>query len=1388
MSTNPSVELSRARGLRSLAREATIAVVAIAVILAFWPLLGAPARAWSVPAGAVDADELSEIDLALAPRPAGGERLGAAIAWLERVLVPSDLRTLDFSSYYPDLALHLAGSLLLARLAAAMAGAWSFGLAVGLVYATHPVLLATIGDLDGRSRALAALAVMGALAAHVQAGARATGGSAWRALALALAATAALEHAVAALAIGPLWWMWDRVFRPAARAHRALPIAALAIALVGLAHDLATGRAAPPVRLADGPLLFGQVLVLAVRPDRFPVGMDVAPPAWSVGAALPWVVALGLVGGLAHLVRRTDCTSAKIALFGAVWALLGWAGEAGLVARATARLDGTQLAPAVAGLALVALGGLSRAAGSRAGWIVPGAALAVALVLGSHAQLHAHAYTSAVAVHDAALARDAGRNYRVALAQSLAHWWTCATEIDARRVKDELVRSLAALDRARGLSDVAGDPAPPELLALQRARILLAQAALVPDGYGATAEVERLVALAQQELAAARTDSATPGAQRREGLRRALEGEAWAQRAMVAERGAAPALLAQARRAFEDARAHEPSALALVALASLELASLEAELVHLARDPSPGPFSGRTVLLATVIASRGARVTAAEALLDQALARYPDATSALTQKAVLAYHERRAPAQALELFARALGHARSPRARMEVHRRVGRLRMAQGELGQAEQSWESVLAIDGADLEALRSLSDICAADRRWQKALNYLSRLIAHHKHSARPEVKDARARLAELHRELGNYLYKQTLEVIKGRRTPPSAEPVDTDELLESLNDPEIQARMIEATVEFDKALDADPTDPGARFRKAEMLFLDASSELRLGHLEKGLEILIPLVTQFPEFEVASEQILAIAAVMEQRGNLEHCFKLLDDAHKSNEMSVLLRNLRNTVKLKLDIRNHEPELLRRAQRQIDLGLGDHKDHWVVAKHAIEAGAHEKAFAHATTAITLCPDTKQRDQFRKELAGHLIRWGKTAHGRLRAETEPERLYAALADHPPWWIPARVFRAALKDCFAQKLAVVWRYLSRAHDLLRPLYDADPTNSDLANNLALVYQLTNQPDQAIAVLDTVEKPPPHVRQLLAELLFKRAALGGDDVVEGASLATQVKTLKSQVADLERAQSLLGDAAPEKLAKALVARRFVLERALGVVAAGEGRFEDAVAHLERARAANELDFVTNYHLGLALVKLGRDDSAAERLELARARRPKEVGVLVALADLYFRRGGADLARAYRIYGQFLDEMDAANPQLTTLYADTIARARTRQDELIARYRAHYEAGTAHLEARRYREGADELARALEIRPEATDVRHQRALALLSLADGAGAKAELLRVRREWPDDPFVPWRLARAHGLLGEVAPARALLEQVLATQGASAELVRQARADLDALPK
>ncbi|MFQ5718119.1 MAG: tetratricopeptide repeat protein [Acidobacteriota bacterium] len=230
-----------------------------------------------------------------------------------------------------------------------------------------------------------------------------------------------------------------------------------------------------------------------------------------------------------------------------------------------------------------------------------------------------------------------------------------------------------------------------------------------------------------------------------------------------------------------------------------------------------------------------------------------------------------------------------------------------------------------------------------------------------------------------------------------------------------------------------------------------------------------------------------------------------------------------------------------------------------------------------------------------------------------------------------------------------------RFFAGAVASYRQAIDADPTFIGSYNNLALVYQDTGRPDEAMSLYrEGLDRAPdnPTVRNNLGSLYFAAGRL--DDARR----------------EFQRAIDLDPDYASA-------------HNNLGAVLGRQGRPAEEIAAYRRA-VAIEPDYADAHHnLGLALIRAGEEGAGEAALKKALEINPGYLSAYVALGNLYLARD--DFHQAEEMFSACL----LRNPGLFAVrnrLADTYVEA-GQTEKGIAEYRRslHDQPGQPEIEAR-------------------------------------------------------------------------------------------------------
>lgn len=177
--------------------------------------------------------------------------------------------------------------------------------------------------------------------------------------------------------------------------------------------------------------------------------------------------------------------------------------------------------------------------------------------------------------------------------------------------------------------------------------------------------------------------------------------------------------------------------------------------------------------------------------------------------------------------------------------------------------------------------------------------------------------------------------------------------------------------------------------------------------------------------------------------------------------------------------------------------------------------------------------------------------------------------------------------------------------------------------------------------------------------------------------------------------------------------------------GLVAAGAGRFEEAVALLAQAVEASPGERAIHANLGLALARLGRHDDAIASYRSALALEPRHAATLAKLGRVLSQTGRFDeaiesLARAWAL--------DPGNPDTANAFGAALAGSggEAQASEARVAFRRAVELDPAFGEAwrnfglleakhERWSEAASAFARAVELEPPDADLFYQFGVAL-------------------------------------------------------------------------
>ena len=286
---------------------------------------------------------------------------------------------------------------------------------------------------------------------------------------------------------------------------------------------------------------------------------------------------------------------------------------------------------------------------------------------------------------------------------------------------------------------------------------------------------------------------------------------------------------------------------------------------------------------------------------------------------------------------------------------------------------------------------------------------------------------------------------------------------------------------------------------------------------------------------------------------------------------------------------------------------------------------------------------------------------------------------------------------------------------------------------------------------------------------------------------------------------------GFAAAAKTAPAFAEAHFNL----GLVREEQGRFEEAIASLQKALALEPRLHGVNLFLGIAYFRLNQLDKAFAAIQKETASFPKDapawmwLGVIrlaqdrpeeaanaldsaAKLApddmDVLYHRGRAHLLVSKNSYAKMF-KTDPKSWRVHQVLAQANAEA-DRHTDAVAEYLAaiklaptqpglHEELGSEYRSLGKVQEAEESFLRELEIAPHSVLAKYELGVLAVEQSDGAKGKELIEAALQEKPGLLHSDYNLGRAEMLLGNDAAAAQRLERATSAPGSDPEVIGQA---------
>ena len=268
-------------------------------------------------------------------------------------------------------------------------------------------------------------------------------------------------------------------------------------------------------------------------------------------------------------------------------------------------------------------------------------------------------------------------------------------------------------------------------------------------------------------------------------------------------------------------------------------------------------------------------------------------------------------------------------------------------------------------------------------------------------------------------------------------------------------------------------------------------------------------------------------------------------------------------------------------------------------------------------------------------------------------------------------------------------------------------------------------------------------------------------------------------------------------------------------LGLVREEQGRFDEAIASLQKALALKPRLHGANLFLGIAYFRLNQLDKALAAIQKESASYSKDASAwmwlgVVRLAqeqpeeaaealdkaatlapddiDILYHRGRAHLLVSKNSYAK----MFKAGPKSWRVH-QVLAQANAEADrhmDAVAEYQAaiklaptqpglHEELGSEYRSLGKVQEAEDSFLRELEIAPHNVPAKYELGVLAVEQGDGARGKVLIEAALKEKPSLLHSDYNLGRAEMLLGNDAAAVPLLERATSVPGSDPEVIQQA---------
>lgn len=344
------------------------------------------------------------------------------------------------------------------------------------------------------------------------------------------------------------------------------------------------------------------------------------------------------------------------------------------------------------------------------------------------------------------------------------------------------------------------------------------------------------------------------------------------------------------------------------------------------------------------------------------------------------------------------------------------------------------------------------------------------------------------------------------------------------------------------LNRALELSPGDPQLQVDLAQFL-------ARSGHPDRAVQSLQKAVAEAPDNLAAQEQLFLLYFQQEDFAKARETAKSVQQARPDTPQGSYLAGLVDRAEGK----NAD------AQAAFEAALKLKPTAVEPLQALVDLLVSEKRGDVALAKVADVVKNQPKNPVARNMQGDLLLTSGRSADALKA------FDAAIGLAPKWWVPYR--GKALAELKSAAGVEAEKTLLRGIEAT----DGAPT---LVVDLATIYERSGRADEAIKMYDTLLKQAP-TSDLLAN-----------------NLAMLLSTYRSDAQSLERARQL-SDKFRDSQAAAYV-------NTSGWVAYRQGRYDEAVALLQRASEKEPKSALMRYQLALAQIKTGKVDEARSNLE--------------------------------------------------------------------------------------------------------------------------------------------------------------------------------------------